>query len=167
MAENHDPQVQGQPEKSPGLAAFLSIVPGCGAFYNGNLIKGITYILIFASLIIMTDNARGADNVVFALMIAGFYIFQIIDSFNEAKTSRTRKTPLQGEDKIRPAEDIPLFPSVMILVLGIVFQLANLDLITYRQITRFWPLVLIAIGVKIVLEQLAEKKSKEDQDEHQ
>ena len=82
--DNNQGLSKGQKEKNPSLAAFLAIFPGMGAIYNGNIIKGITYMLIFAILIVLTDNAQDPDAVVFGLMIAGFFIFQIIDSYNEA-----------------------------------------------------------------------------------
>jgi hypothetical protein len=82
--DNKQELSKGQKEKNPSLAAFLGIFPGMGAIYNGNIIKGITYMLIFTILIVLTDNANEPDAVVFGLMIAGFFIFQIIDSYNEA-----------------------------------------------------------------------------------
>jgi hypothetical protein len=135
-------------EKNPSLAAFLAIFPGMGAVYNGNFIKGITFMLIFAVLIVLTGNAHDPDAVVFALMIAGFYIFQIIDSYNDAGRINQNASP--GEEPARGKEDLSLFSAVVVLVMGIIFQLANFDLLTYRQVTRLWPLALIAFGIKIV-----------------
>ena len=47
---NNQGLIKGQKEKNPSLAAFLAIFPGMGAIYNGNIIKGITYMLIFIIL---------------------------------------------------------------------------------------------------------------------
>jgi len=47
------------------------------------------------------------------------------------------------------------------LVIGIVFQLANFDLITYRQVTRLWPLVLIIFGIKIVYDYFKNEENKD------
>ena len=118
-----------------------------GAIYNGNFLKGITYMLIFAVLIVLTNNAHDPDSVVFGLMIAGFYIFQIIDSYNEAGKLNKIFAP-----KTKPPgkEDLSLFSAIVVLIIGIIFQLANFDLLTYRQVTRLWPLALIAFGIKIV-----------------
>lgn len=135
-------------EKNPSLAAFLAIFPGMGAFYNGNPLKGITYILIFTISIVLTSNAREADAVVFGLLIAGFYIFQIIDSYNEA--SKLNQSALAEETAGGSREDLSLFSAIVVLALGVVFQLANFDLLTYRQVTRLWPVLLIAFGIKIV-----------------
>jgi len=137
-----------QKGKNPSLAAFLAIFPGMGAVYNGNFLKGITFMLIFAVLIVLTSNAQDPDEVVFGLMIAGFYIFQIIDSYNEA--SRINQAPKPGDASSDVKEDISLFSAIVVLVIGIIFQLANFDLLTYRQVSRLWPLALIAFGIKIV-----------------
>jgi hypothetical protein len=110
----------GRKEKNPSLAAFLAIFPGMGAIYNGNFLKGITYVLIF----------------------------QIVDSYNEA--GRMNQNIAIGEESAGSKEDLSLFSAVAVLVIGIIFQLANFDLLTYRQVTRLWPLALIAFGIKIV-----------------
>ncbi len=58
-------------EKNPVGAAVLSaIFPGVGFFYIGNVVKGIAYILIFASLIVMeVESRRAGEHVAFGLMI--------------------------------------------------------------------------------------------------
>jgi len=146
--DNNLEQGRGMREKNPSLAAFLAIFPGMGAIYNGNLLKGITYILIFAVLIVLTDHAQDPDSVVFGLMIAGFYIFQIIDSYNEA--SRLNKGGLSESGQAEGKEDLSLFSAIAVLIIGALFQLVNFDLLTFRQVTRLWPLALIAFGIKIV-----------------
>ena len=149
---------KGQKEKNPSLAAFLAIFPGMGTIYNGNIIKGITYMLIFTILIVLTDNAQDPDAVVFGLMIAGFFIFQIIDSYNEA--SKINQNILAKENPASYKEDLSLFSAIIVLMIGIVFQLANFDLITFRQVTRLWPLVLIIFGIKIVYNYFKREENK-------
>lgn len=146
--DNHLTASKDNKDKNPSLAAFLSIFPGVGAIYNGNFLKGITYMLLFAVLIVLTSNAQEPDAVVFGLLIAGFYIFQIIDSYNEA--GKINQNILNEENPSGNKQDISLFSALVVLVIGIVFQMANFDLLTYRQVTRLWPLVLVAFGIKIV-----------------
>ena len=73
-------------KKNPALAAVISaIFPGTGMFYVGNYIKGIAYIIVFGMLIALEVHAgqygtRVMEIIVFAFLIAGFYIFQIVDS---------------------------------------------------------------------------------------
>ena len=47
---------RGPREKNPSLAAFLAIFPGMGAVYNGNFVKGLTFMLVFAVLIVLTTQ---------------------------------------------------------------------------------------------------------------
>ncbi|MBN2346265.1 MAG: hypothetical protein JXO51_07720 [Candidatus Aminicenantes bacterium] len=146
--DSHVNSNRARKERNPSLAAFLAIFPGMGAVYNGNLLKGVTYVLIFAVLIVLTSNAWGPDSVVFGLMIAGFYVFQIVDAYNEAE--KLNRSAMLEQGPAMGREDLSLFSAVVILVLGVVFQMANFDLLTYRQISRLWPLALIAFGIKIV-----------------
>lgn len=147
-------------DKNPVGAAVLSaIFPGVGFFYIGNAVKGIAYILIFASLIVLEVESRQAgENVVFGLMIAGFYIFQIFDSYNEAK-----KASLREEAVTNGQEKLSLFGSVLILVIGVFFQLAELDIIRYRDIVKFWPIILIALGARFIYTYSLSAKEEESE----
>lgn len=134
-------------EKNPVGAAVLSaIFPGVGFFYIGNVVKGIAYILIFAALIVMeVESRRATEHVVFGLMIGGFYIFQIFDSYNEAKkASLKEKAVTNGQEKIS------LFGSFLILAIGIFFQLTELGVIRYRDVVKFWPIILIVLGARFI-----------------
>jgi len=156
--DNNQGLNKDQKEKNPSLAAFLAIFPGMGAIYNGNIIKGITYMLIFTILIVLTDNAQDPDAIVFGLMIGGFFIFQIIDSYNEA--TKINQNVLNEQNPSGYKEDLSLFSAIIVLMIGIVFQLVNFDLITFRQVTRLWPLVLIIFGIKIVYNYFKREENK-------
>jgi hypothetical protein len=137
-------------EKNPSLAAFLAIFPGMGAVYNGNFLKGLTYMLIFGVLIALTSNASASDSAVFGLMIAGFYIFQIVDGYNEAV--RMNRGGAAAAARPGGGEDLSLFSAIVVLAIGVLFQLVNFDVLTFRQVSRLWPLALIAFGIKIVFD---------------
>jgi len=147
--------------KNPALAAVISaIFPGTGLFYVGNYVKGIAYIVVFAVLVALEVHAseygtRVVEIVVFGLLIAGFYIFQIVDSFNEARMTVVRTS--EGREP-GSGEELSLFGAILILVLGVVFQLANLDVLTYGQIIKLWPLFLIGLGVKFIVDFYSKKE---------
>lgn len=149
--------------KSPALAAIISaIFPGAGFFYIGNFLKGIAYITIFAMLIVLEVHSseygsRVLETVVFGLLIAGFYIFQIIDSYNDARIVRFKAGRENGNDK----EEMSLAGSVVVLILGIIFLLINFDVLSYGQVIRLWPLVLIGLGLKFILNYYELKKKEE------
>jgi TM2 domain-containing membrane protein YozV len=153
--------------KSPVLAAIISaIFPGAGFFYIGNFLKGIAYIIIFAILIVLEVHSseygtRELEIVVFGLLIAGFYIFQIIDSFNDARAVQYRA----GPESTAAREEMSLAGSVLVLVLGIVFLLINFDVLSYGQVIRLWPLVLIGLGLKFILNYYDLKKKEVDDEQ--
>ena len=94
-------------------------------------------------------------------MIAGFYIFQIFDSFNEAKKTDPREiTETNGKEKIS------LFGAVIIVIIGIFFQLAQLDIIRYRDLKKLWPLVLIILGGRYLYIYVASSKSEKQENRY-
>ena len=138
--------------KSPVLATFLSIVPGCGQFYLGSFLKGIVHILVFAGLITLAEHAGSDDEIVFALMIGGFYIFQIFDTYRDAQRTNMLDVAPEAESPAEKEEEISLFWAIAVLITGVLFQLANLDIISLRQISRLWPLILIVLGIRLLTE---------------
>lgn len=68
---------------SPPVAAVLGIIPGVGAMYNGQLMKGLIHVVIFAALV---SAAHIWD--LFGLLIAGWIFYQIFDAYHTAKARR-------------------------------------------------------------------------------
>ncbi len=89
------PGVAGQPgaaapnEPSPWLAAFLGLIPGVGAMYNGQYAKGVAHLVIFAVLDSLAHNV----NDIFGLLVAGWIFYQAFDAYHTAKARRDG-TPL-------------------------------------------------------------------------
>src|SRR5690242_3481276 len=59
---------------SPALAALLGFIPGVGAMYNGQFVKGFAHAVIFAAFV-WAENAGGGD--FFGTLIA-FWIFYMV-----------------------------------------------------------------------------------------
>lgn len=68
---------------SPGLAAVLGAIPGVGAMYNGQFVKGLIHVAIFAVLVSMT-HIYG----VFGLFVMAWVFYQMFDAFHTAKARR-------------------------------------------------------------------------------
>jgi TM2 domain-containing membrane protein YozV len=151
-----------RPPKSPALAGILSaFFPfGVGAFYNGEIIKGFIYLIVFAGLVTMQEHSSAQP---FAgLVLAGFYFFQIIDSVSIAK--RLNRRALQSEEAKEEEVTVEAFKSgsvfwgALLIVLGAILLLGNFDVISYKRIFDFWPLVIIVIGGKLVAEHFSKNK---------
>lgn len=68
---------------SPATAFVLGFIPGVGAMYNGQFIKGIVHVLIFVILIGITNQAG-----IFGILIAAWIAYQVFDAYHTAKARR-------------------------------------------------------------------------------
>jgi TM2 domain-containing membrane protein YozV len=153
-----------RPTKSPGLAGVLSaFFPfGAGAFYNGQYAKGLIYLFVFAGLVTIQGHGKGQP---FAgLLLAGFYIFQIIDSVHTAR-AMNRLALQPGAEEAPKVEEFPqelktgsIFWGLVLVALGAIFLLANFNVISYDTIFDFWPVAVIVIGLKLIVDYFARKK---------
>ena len=69
---------------SPGLAAVLGLIPGVGAMYNGQFLKGLVHVVIFAVLVSAAHVYRHR----FGLFIAGWIFYQVFEAYHTAKARR-------------------------------------------------------------------------------
>jgi hypothetical protein len=149
--------IQPRPPKSPAVAAILSIIfPGTGALYNSLITKGILYILIFAGLVSIQDGSAGQPFK--ALILAGFYFFQIIDAINDAKAINLAAAGQKPEELARIQVMPQIIPSgsifwgIVLMVIGILVILANFDVMAWETLWDLWPVAVIVIGLKLVFD---------------
>src|ERR1051326_1592329 len=67
---------------SPGVAFALGLIPGVGAIYNGEFVKAAVHILIFGTLVSLSDATNAA---LFGLAVAGFYFYMPFEAYYTAK----------------------------------------------------------------------------------
>lgn len=156
-----------RPPRSPALAGILAFFfPGTGALYNRQIAKGFIFMIIIAGLI--SSLAQGPQLFVIllvSLLLAGFYIYQIIDAVQTSKSINRKYLTGEGEEEVM-AEELPevvktgsIFWGVVLMALGGILLLANFDVISYDLIWNFWPLVVIVIGVKILVDYFYKQKN--------
>ncbi len=75
--------MQPPPGPNPALAGLLGVIPGVGAMYNGQLVKGLAHVFIFAILVSLSHSAG-----IFGIFIAAWVIYQIFDAFHTARARR-------------------------------------------------------------------------------
>ena len=133
---------------SPGLALCLGFIPGLGAVYNGEYMKALLYVVIFAGLATASSSGRGEP--FFGILTAVFYFYMVIDSYRVARARRLGQVP------VNPAatwmNDKAIGP-IILIVLGVVFLLdQHFDI--WDRIDDYWPLLLIALGVVMLWKRL-------------
>jgi hypothetical protein len=131
---------------SPGAAFVLGMIPGVGAIYNGQYAKGIVHVIILALLFMAADNAYGAGPL-FGLLIPGFWFYMAFEAYHTARRKR-EGLPVDEFSGLGLTEQNSRFPvaAVLLIVFGLVFLLNNLGVLEIRQLIRYWPVAMIALG---------------------
>jgi hypothetical protein len=156
--------VPQRPQKSPGLAGFLSIVLpiGVGALYNGQKNKAFIQLLIPFGLIYAL--ARGGNGWLFGLGLAAFYFYQIFDNIQSARAineAAAGQKPVTGTVQESPeaATSGSVFWGIFLITLGVVLILANFEIILYSTLDNYWPVAVIVIGLKLVADSVVKSKN--------
>ena len=133
---------------SPGLAFILGLIPGVGAIYNSQYAKGLVHVLVFALLIAIASNS--SEGGIFVPIFMGWVAYMAFEAYHTAKKRQVGEV-VDEFSSIFPARGagFPVAP-VLLIGLGVLFLLNNLDLIRFRDVVRFWPLFLIALGVYLL-----------------
>jgi len=132
------------------LAGFFPF--GVGAVYCSQYAKGLAHLLIFIMLVFGADHA-GRWDFVFGIGIAFFYVYQIIDAVRTAKAlqeGQPAPDPMGLTQTFSMGErfDSGKLPvgAVVLIGLGILFLLHTMGIMEYG-FERYWPLILIFLGV--------------------
>jgi TM2 domain-containing membrane protein YozV len=163
--------VPGTP--SPGVAMLLGFIPGVGAMYNGQFMKGFIHVVLFVMLIVATANVNG----LFGILIGFSVLYMAFDAYKTAEAKRLGlplPDPLgldhlfglqEGQNAPAPSTTVPASGDVaptasdhaptgaiVLIALGVILLVVNVIDIS---IHRFWPLILIGVGIWIAYKRLA------------
>jgi TM2 domain-containing membrane protein YozV len=169
--------VPGTP--SPGVAMLLGFIPGVGAMYNGQFMKGFIHVVLFVMLIVATANVSAF----FGLLIGFAVLYMAFDAYKTAEAKRlglplpdplgldhlfglqegqnapaaSTTVPASG-DVTQPAtaqgapSDHAPTGAIVLIGLGVLLLVVNVINVSIHQ---FWPLILIGVGIWIAYKRLA------------
>lgn len=176
------PTVPGTP--SPGVALLLGFIPGVGAMYNGQFLKGLIHVMIFVVLIIAASQ-NGGFGVFFGFMVPLFVFYMAFDAYKTAEARRLGlpAPDLLGLDRLFGLQDAPpvtppgITPPIAsasnagavadathahrepvptgAVVLIILGVVFLLGNLTAFPLHRLWPVTLIAVGLWLAYKRLA------------
>src|ERR1700730_8518995 len=140
---------------SPVIAFLLGFFPGLGAVYNGEYNKALIHIVVFAAMIVGLSSGLGSGaDTALGLLLAGFIFYMAFDAM------RTAKAKQLGEVSVDPLEswskDRPIGP-IILIGLGVLFLLNNFSWFPFYRLERFWPVILIAVGVLMFRNRLGRR----------
>jgi len=141
------------PRSNPAVAFILAFVfPGLGAIYNRQYNKGLIYIAIFAAAIMgFMSDIDGGLKAIIGILLGGFFFYTAFEAMQTAQAMNRGEAspdPLETWSKDRPIGAINL------IGLGVLFLLDNFHIFDFIRIGRFWPLILIAVGVYLFRNKL-------------
>ena len=136
---------------NPGAAFALGLLPGVGAIYNAEYVKAAVHILIFGTLVSISD---ATDAALFSLAAFAFYCYMPFEAYYTAKKRMlgaqgvVLETPIDRlQQQFGTMKDRELWGGVALIVIGGIYLLGTLDVFDLHRIARLWPVVLVGIGI--------------------
>ena len=158
---------------SPGLAAVLGFIPGVGAMYNGQFMKGFIHVMAFVCMIWMA----GRFGPIMVPVFFAYFFYLVFDAYKTAHALELGQpvpdpfgfermfgpTPrhshpivdmnspgVGGPAGVAQLVDAPPHKSVptgavVLIVLGLLFMFHTVGWFEY-DIGRFWSLILVFLG---------------------
>src|SRR5579875_590841 len=116
------PVAPGAP--SPGLAFVIGWIPGVGAIYNGQYVKGLVHVVIFALIVsILNGDLSGPSQAFLGIILAAFIIYMPFEAYHTARR-RQLGQPVDEWSSLsaspRPASRAPI-GAILLIVIGVLF----------------------------------------------
>lgn len=142
-------------EKSPGFAAFLSVIPGMGQLYIGYYARGACICFSMLALFVAVDVVRPTAEPLFVFSALFVWAFGIIDA---GRMAALYNHAMAGAEIIELPRDFEM-PSTggsigggaLLLVLGLI-ALSNTALgFSLAWLESWWPLLPVGIGAYLLV----------------
>jgi Domain of unknown function (DUF5668)/B-box zinc finger len=144
------PAKSGAP--NPGTALALGFVPGLGAVYNGEYIKGLIHVLAFAGIIAaLTADLPAGMYVVLGIGLGCFYLYMPIEAYRTAKARRGEEPNLGGLSVVEGNRPVG---AIVLIVVGAIFLLANFHVLERDWFAKTWPVALVIIGIWMLMDRM-------------
>jgi Domain of unknown function (DUF5668)/B-box zinc finger len=139
-------------DSRPTIAAVLGFIPGLGAVYNGEYLKALVHVVVFASLIaaMAADLASSFQAFVIVSFVA-FCCYMPVDAYRVAKARSVGEAA--PPDLIEGPGRKPI-GAIVLIGLGVLLLLANFGLLEREWFAKAWPVGLIVLGVWVLMDKL-------------
>jgi hypothetical protein len=136
-------------DASPGLAFTLGLIPGVGAIYNGQYGKGLVHAVVTGLLISIMETGAAEDaGALFGFVLVAWWLYMAMEAYHTARKRRAGEVVDEFSSLINLRAGGSGFPTgaVLLITIGVVMLLNTLEILRFRHLIRFWPLILIATG---------------------
>lgn len=151
--------------RTPGLAAFLSVVPGLGNIYNGLYVRGISFFLIYVSLFALTihsgESGREENLALLIPSLCFFWLFNLFDAYRQATLINHHYAGGGPLDEAPVVSTLAgsLGLGVVLVVIGLYGLLDRYFDIDFLWLFDRWPLFIIAFGAWLIFQALRQRQS--------
>ena len=128
-----------------------------GAIYNGQYAKGLVHAIIFGLLvsIVSSGSAHGMEPL-FGILIAAWVFYMAMEAYHTAHKRRAGEAVDEFSSLIDLHTRGSRFPAgaVVLIGLGVLLLLNTTDIIPLERVLRYWPVLLILLGVYMLYVRL-------------
>lgn len=148
--------------KSPGLACFLSLMPGLGQIYVGYYRRGFVHAIVVASLITLLSLDVEPLTPLMAVFMAFFWMYNIIDAGRRA--AHYNHVVAGGETFDMPADFATpgmhgsILGGLLLIAAGVVFLSHTVWEIPLDWMEDWWPVAPILFGVYLVFKAILDRQ---------
>lgn len=137
---------------NPGVALALGFIPGLGAVYNGEYLKALIQVLVFAGLIAaQSSDISGANHAFLGLLMACFYFYMPIEAF---RTAKARQAGQQVAGSAAITEGRRPVGAIILIAIGVLLLLENFGMFEWEWLGKTWPIGLILLGAWLLVERM-------------
>jgi hypothetical protein len=146
----------------PALALLLGFIPGVGAIYNGQYAKGLIHAVVFGLLV--TVITRTGDNGMLTplvgILIAVWVFYMAFEAFHTAMKRRKgiAVDELSSLVEVQPSHGRFPVGALLLIGLGFILLLDTTDIINIEQLSRYWPVGLIVLGVYMLYNRVSSQR---------
>ena len=153
-----------RPRGKARLAALFALLPGMGAVYNHQNIKGVVHFATIVGLFQLTAIRIGSG--FFALAGLAFYLFSIVDAYRTAQLIAGGESPAVDEERFKRSliKRAPLI-GIVLITSGILLVLQFIRPFAWINFARLFPVALIILGGYLLTRYF--KRSSEESYEQQ
>jgi hypothetical protein len=136
----------------PGTALALGFIPGLGAVYNGEYVKALIHVVIFGGIIaLLNADLSGGMDAFLGIGLGCFYCYMPIEAY---RTAKARRSGEPHPPDLLESEGRKPIGAIVLIVMGVLFLLANFHLLEREWFSKSWPAGLILLGIWILVDRM-------------
>jgi len=148
---------RGPAGANPAIAFILGWIPGVGAIYNGQYAKGMVHAIVFGLFvsILSTGSAEGLEPLV-GILLGAFVLYMPFEAYHTASRRNRGEELDEFSSVVSLRHRRSTTGAITLIIVGAVFLLDTLGVLPMHRILRFWPILLIVLGIAMLHSRLTE-----------